>query len=157
ELDSLLQRYSSKHPDVTRLKKEIQSLEAVEKEIQSLGAVDKEKISTKPASSTTSSNVNPLKQVLQAQITDIDSEIQALRSQSERLRPEADVIQVRVDNTPIRAIELSKISRGYEITLKKYQDLLAKSLESELSENMEKKLKGEQFQILDPPNLPLQP
>ena len=53
-------------------------------------------------------------------------------------------------------LELSKISRGYEITLRKYQDLLAKSLESELSENMEKKQKGEQFQILDPANFPAQ-
>ena len=35
--------------------------------------------------------------------------------------------------------------------------LLAKSLESELSENMEKKLKGEQFQIRDPANFPLKP
>ena len=54
-------------------------------------------------------------------------------------------------------LELNKIGRGYEITLKKYQDLLAKSLESELSENMEKKLKAEQFQVLDPANLPLNP
>jgi hypothetical protein len=67
------------------------------------------------------------------------------------------VIQARVDNTSINGIELSKISRGYEITLRKYQDLLAKSLESELSENMEKKQKGEQFQILDPANYPLKP
>src|SRR5262245_39840353 len=57
----------------------------------------------------------------------------------------------------MRGLELSKISRGYEITLKKYQDLLAKSLESELSENMEKKLKGEQFQIRDPAYFPLKP
>ena len=147
DLDSLLQRYSSKHPDVVRLRKEIQALEAVSKDTTS----------SKPASSTTSPNVNPLKQVLQTQITDIDAEIQALRSQGERMRSQVGVLQARVDNTPIRAIELSKISRGYEITLKKYQDLLAKSLESELSENMEKKLKGEQFQVLDPANLPLKP
>ncbi len=147
ELDSLLQRYSSKHPDVVRLKKEIQTLEAVSKDT----------ISSKPTNLTTSSNVNPLKQVLQTQLTDIDSEIQTLRSQAERMRSQVDVLQSRIDNTPIRALELSKIGRGYEITLRKYQDLLAKSLESELSENMEKKLKGEQFQIQDPANFPLNP
>jgi polysaccharide chain length determinant protein (PEP-CTERM system associated) len=147
ELESLLQRYSSKHPDVLRLKKEIQALETV----------SKDKMSSKPASSTTSPNVNPLKQVLQTQITDIDAEIQALRSQGERMRSQLGGLQARVDSTPIRAIELSKITRGYEITLKKYQDLLGKGLESELSENMERKLKGEQFQVLDPANLPLNP
>jgi hypothetical protein len=56
-----------------------------------------------------------------------------------------------------RAIELSKISRGYEITLRKYQDLLGKTLESELSENMEKKQEGERFQLLDAANFPLKP
>ena len=147
ELDSLLQRYSAKHPDVVRVKKEIESLEAESRETSTV----------KSAKSTTTSSVNPLKQVLQTQISDIDAEIQTLRTQRDQIRAQIGTLQARVDATPIRAIEISKISRGYEITLRKYQDLLAKSLESELSENMEKKQKGEQFQILDPANFPLKP
>ena len=150
ELESLLQRYSSKHPDVIRLQREVQ-------EVQVLHSEGSDKAPTKPAILTKPSNVSPLKQVLQKQVADIDSEIQTLRSQGERIRGQIDVVRARIDNTPVRAIELSKISRGYEITLRKYQDLLAKSLESELSENMEKKLKGEQFQILDSANFPLKP
>jgi protein tyrosine kinase modulator len=145
ELDSLLQRYSSKHPDVVRIKKEIEALETESREVPP----------NKPTSAISSGN--PLKQVLQTQISDIDAEIQSLRSQRDHIRAQIVTLQSRVDATPIRAIELSKISRGYEITLRKYQDLLAKSLESELSENMEKKQKGEQFQILDPANFPLAP
>jgi polysaccharide chain length determinant protein (PEP-CTERM system associated) len=145
ELDSLLQRYSSKHPDVIRIKKEIEALETQSHEV----------LPNKPTSAISSGN--PLKQVLQTQISDIDAEIQSLRSQRDHIRAQIATLQSRVDATPIRAIELSKISRGYEITLRKYQDLLAKSLESELSENMEKKQKGEQFQILDPANFPLAP
>ena len=34
---------------------------------------------------------------------------------------------------------------------------MGKGLESELAENMEKKQKGEQFQILDPANFPVKP
>jgi polysaccharide chain length determinant protein (PEP-CTERM system associated) len=145
ELDSLLQRYSSKHPDVIRIKKEIEAFETQSHEV----------LPNKPTSAISSGN--PLKQVLQTQISDIDAEIQSLRSQRDHIRAQIATLQSRVDATPIRAIELSKISRGYEITLRKYQDLLAKSLESELSENMEKKQKGEQFQILDPANFPLAP
>ena len=99
ELDSLLQRYSSKHPDVVRLKKEIQALEAVSKDTIS----SKPASSSRPASPTASPNVNPLKQVLQTQITDIDAEIQSLRSQGERMRSQVGVLQARVDNTPMRA------------------------------------------------------
>jgi protein tyrosine kinase modulator len=146
ELDSLLQRYSNKHPDVIRAKKEIQALENE----------SSEPIPNQP-NSTKTSNTNPVKRVLQTQITDIDSEIKALYAQSEGIRSQISLLQARVDNTPVRALELTKISRGYDITLKKYQDLLAKSLESELAENMEKKQKGEQFQILDPANFPVKP
>ncbi|HWP22868.1 MAG TPA: XrtA system polysaccharide chain length determinant [Candidatus Binatia bacterium] len=147
ELETLLQRYSDKHPDVVRVKKEIDALQAE----------SREKVSSKPAAGSSASGLNPLKQVLQSQISDIDAEMQTLRSQRDHIRSQIGGLQARVEATPIRAIELSKISRGYEITLRKYQDLLAKSLESELSENMEKKQKGEQFQILDPANFPLKP
>jgi polysaccharide chain length determinant protein (PEP-CTERM system associated) len=146
ELDSLLQRYSNKHPDVIRAKKEIQALENDSSDT----------ISSQP-NSTKTSNTNPVKRVLQTQITDIDSEIKALHTQTEGIRNQISLLQARVDNTPVRALALTKISRGYDITLKKYQDLLAKSLESELAENMEKKQKGEQFQILDAANFPVKP
>ncbi len=141
ELESLLQKYSEKHPDVIRVRKEIQALES----------------RGKNPSSVNSASINPVKQVLQKQVGDLNSETQLLRSQQDRLRDQIATLQARVDNSPIRAIELAKISRGYDITLRKYQDLLAKGLESELSENMEKTLKGEQFQILDPANFPLKP
>jgi len=147
ELDSLLQRYSNKHPDVVRIKKEIEALEAEARNV----------VPSQSSTLTSASSGNPLKQVLQSQITDIDAEIQTLRTQRDNIRSQVVTLQSRVDVTPIRAIELSKISRGYEITLRKYQDLLSKSLESDLSENMEKKQKGEQFQILDPANFPLKP
>jgi len=146
ELESLLQRYSNKHPDVIRAKKEIQALEN-----------DSSEPITSDPNATKFTSTNPVKRVLLTQITDIDSEIRALHMQSEGIRSQISVLQARVDNTPVRALELAKISRGYDITLKKYQDLLAKSLESELSENMEKKQKSEQFQILDPANFPTKP
>jgi polysaccharide chain length determinant protein (PEP-CTERM system associated) len=145
ELDALLHRYSNRHPDVVRVKREIQILEATKD------------AAPPPVSIAKEPTVNPLKQVLQTQISDIDGELQAIRLQSERISGQVAVLQARVDNASTHGIELSKITRGYDITLKKYQDLLAKTLESELSENMEKKQKGEQFQVADPPNFPLSP
>jgi hypothetical protein len=57
----------------------------------------------------------------------------------------------------MRAAELAKITRNYDITLKKFQELLAKEFDSRLSENMEKTQKGEQFRIVDPPTRPVNP
>jgi len=148
ELEELSRRYSSKHPDVILLKAQIAAAEAASKP---------EKTETSAAKGLTPVVVSPLGQVLQKQITGLDGEIKSIQAQTEGLKQQVALYQSRVDNTSVRGIELSKISRTYEITLRKYQDLLAKGLESELSENMEKKQKGEQFQILDPANFPFKP
>lgn len=146
ELESLLTRYSIKHPDVARLNKEIEAIES-----------QKSSSSGKTSAGPSIPATNPLRQVLQSQVADLDNEIRALRSQIESIRIQIGVYQTRVENSSVRSIELSKISRTYDITLRKYQDLLAKGLETQLSENLEKKQKGEQFEILDPANFPLRP
>jgi hypothetical protein len=98
-----------------------------------------------------------LKTMLASQVDDLKAEIVAVQTKTKNVKAQITMLQSRIDGTPLRSIELSKISRDYDITLRKYQDLLAKALESELSENMEKKQKGEQFQIVDPASLPLDP
>ena len=148
ELDSLLVRYSERHPDVLRLRAEIASLE---KEL------DVEKSKAKKSGSVAQSSDNPLKQIIEEQVESLKSSIKAIETSNVELRNAIAVHQKRVENTPLRGIELKKVSRTYDITLRKYQDLLAKGLESQLSENLEKKQKGEQFQVVDPANLPLAP
>ena len=145
ELESLLGRYSAKHPDVVHLRKEIHALET------------DSTVEAGASGAQGGITGSPMTQVLQKQIAELDAEITLIRSQMDALRNQIGVYQTRIDNTPVRAIELSKISRTYDITLKKYQDLLAKGLESQLSENMEKTQKGEQFQIVDRANFPVKP
>ncbi|HEY7220402.1 MAG TPA: XrtA system polysaccharide chain length determinant [Candidatus Binatia bacterium] len=148
QLGEMLTRYSDKHPDVIRLKSEIQALEAQAQQPQA-GA-------NEPAASTMVA-ANPMQQMIAKQIGDVGVEITAARATNDLLRGQIGAYQSRVDNTPIRAIELAKISRTYDITLKKYQDLLAKSFDSQLSQNMEKQQKGERFRLVDPAYLPETP
>jgi len=138
KLENLLIRYSEKHPDVLRLKQEIQVFER--------------KGNEEPASV-----INPVLQTLRKQIKSLNKEINSLQSNNERVQKTIATYQNQVNNTPLRAIELSKISRTHGVTLNKYQNLLAKSIDSQLSENMERKQKAEQFQVIDPANLPKKP
>jgi polysaccharide chain length determinant protein (PEP-CTERM system associated) len=147
ELESLLRQYSAKHPDVIRLKREVEALEK-----QAPAQESGETLPNKTASTGLS-----LKDMLASQIEDLKLEMASLRSKNEMIRSQIASYQVRIDNTPLRSIELSKIMRAYDITLKKYQDLQGKSLESQISENMERKEKGERFQVIDPANLPQMP
>jgi uncharacterized protein involved in exopolysaccharide biosynthesis len=148
ELDSLLIRYSEKHPDVLRLRAEIA---AIQRELET------EKEKAKKSGGESKTTENPLKQIIEEQIDSLKSSIAAIQTSNADLKSTIAVHQKRVENTPLRGIELSKVTRTYDITLRKYQDLLAKGLESQLSENLEKKQKGEQFQVIDPANLPLAP
>ena len=149
ELENLRQQYSDKHPDVIRLIRDIKVLEAGKPAVQTTT----NKIASTPLASPRVS----LKDTLGVQITDLKSQIDAVGMINEKLRAEIATYQVRIDNTPLRATEFTNITRNYNITLGKYQDLLRKTLDSELSENMEKKQKGEQFQIVDRANLPQLP
>jgi hypothetical protein len=49
------------------------------------------------------------------------------------------------------------LTRDYENLKLSYDDLLKKKLDADVSQNLEKRQKGEQFQILDPANLPREP
>jgi hypothetical protein len=49
------------------------------------------------------------------------------------------------------------LTRDYENLKASYDDLLKKKLDADVSQNLEKRQKGEQFQILDPANLPQEP
>jgi polysaccharide chain length determinant protein (PEP-CTERM system associated) len=147
ELDALLKKYSDKHPDVIRLKREVEAAEAE-------APVRETKTAAPDLSLTTGMS---LKTMLASQVDDLKAEMAALQTKNKSMRSQVAVLQSRVDSTPLRSIELSKITRDYDITLRKYQDLLAKGLDSELSENMEKKQKGEQFQIVDRANIPQHP
>ncbi len=151
QLEELLTRYSDKHPDIVRLKSEIQSMQ---KEAQ----LRQSKVT---GSSAPSAPVgSPLQQALAKQLADVGVDIHATQTSNDILRAQIGSYQSRVDNTPVRAIDLAKISRTYEITLKKYQDLLAKSFDSQLSQNMEQQQKGERSRVVDPaylPEIPVRP
>jgi len=148
-LESLLSRYSDEHPDVIDLKREIQIAEAE--------APTHEPQADGVGSSVIRPKVSPVSLMLSRQVADLDTEIKSVQSNNKIIRERIASYETRVDNTPLRSIELSKISRTYDITLRKYQDLRAKLLESQLSENMEKKQKAEQFQVIDPANFPIIP
>jgi polysaccharide chain length determinant protein (PEP-CTERM system associated) len=142
QLSDMLQQYSERHPDVVRLKREIEALQnATASEPSAIAHTGVGIVKTEP---------NAMRQTLVTQLKNLKSEIDAIERANDELKNRIATYQSRTDNAPIRAIELAKISRDYDITLRKYQDLLAKSLDSRLSENMEKSQKGEQFRIIEP-------
>ena len=66
-------------------------------------------------------------------------------------------MEARVERSPKREQEMISLTRDYDNLKRSYDELLKKKLDADISQNLEKRQKGEQFQILDPANLPEEP
>jgi uncharacterized protein involved in exopolysaccharide biosynthesis len=65
--------------------------------------------------------------------------------------------QGRLNMTPVREQQMAGLTRDYEQSRKNYEQLLAKRDQSGMATELEKQQQGEQFRVLDPPNLPQKP
>jgi uncharacterized protein involved in exopolysaccharide biosynthesis len=93
----------------------------------------------------------------QFELEKIDRDIAAKRAEEQRLRKVAATYQSRVEAVPARETELAELTRDYETHQRIYSGLLAKSQESKIAANLERRQIGEQLKILDPARRPERP
>jgi polysaccharide chain length determinant protein (PEP-CTERM system associated) len=134
-------RYTDKHPDVIRYKKMITEMKKKNKNN------DKD---TSDGAPYIPINLRIQKQQYKAEIETYMADISNLTSQIRDY-------QKRVEDTPRKEQELLLVERDYNNIKKSHNELLSRKLEAEISFNMEKKQKGEQFQIIDSATLPEKP
>jgi polysaccharide chain length determinant protein (PEP-CTERM system associated) len=131
--------YSDLYPDIVRLKAEIAALE------QEIAQPTPEK-DRKPTAAVVSPQVMRIKQVQR----DAEGEINALKSEEQRLRSALASYIGRVEKSPQREQELRELSRDYESTQNHYGSLMRRYEEAQLAESMEQRQKGEQFRVVEP-------
>ena len=153
--DELLTAYTEKHPDVIRAGKNLEKLKnAAAKEQEALEAgEDKDPEALPAVASRTDDGLSQLilsKRQLESDIRQAQEDIRAIEEKMA-------VYQERVEETPKRELELQSLKRDYNNIRDVFNSLLDRKLEAELSVNMEKKQKGEQFRILDHARLPEKP
>lgn len=147
-LAALETRYTANHPDVMKTKKMI---EKIEKKL----AAESSDNSVKESGGRTGGN--PILESFQGQMAGIDTEIKNLEAEAAHLKKKIFTYQGRIENMPRREQELVDLQRDYENLGSSYQNLLAKKLEAERAESLERRQKGEQFRILDPARVPQMP
>ena len=149
ELATLEARYTPNHPDVVRLRAMIESMEKKEGERSSgigQGAAP--------------SAVTPANRAQLEQLRTIETEIRGLRSEVERTKSQIRMYEKWVEETPKREQELLSLNRDYDRLREAYSSLLRRKLDAEIALSMEKKQKGEQFQVIDSakaPTIPVKP
>lgn len=161
ELENALGRYTERYPDVVRLRREVERLEAriaeARRSVPSRATTGTSGATAPDAAATAFVPPNPNAAEIQRLKTDIaalEIEIASLRRERQRIENSVRTYQEKVDQSPKREQELIALTRDYENLRRSYDDLLSKKLQADISQNLERRQKGEQFQILDPANIP---
>lgn len=158
QLAELSAKYTERHPDVIRLRQEIEQLE------KKISMTYMPPRTSNQNEKNGSSSYLPLggrereeSLRMRAQIASTEAEINALKRERERIKGKTADIQTRLSRIPGHEQELIALTRDYDNLKNSYNDLLKKKMEANITENVESRQGEEQFQILDPANLPEKP
>jgi len=148
--------YNETYPDIIVLRHKIEDLEnqikksvPPQRSVPSNGQIEGKTIP--------SIDSKPAVAALLNQIRSTNEALRDLVKREKNLISQIARYERRVENTPKREQEMVTIQRDYNNVSASYQSLLSKKLNAEISENLEKRQKGEQFRIIDTANLPEKP
>ncbi len=156
ELDSLLAqqaelsaRYTADYPDVIVNKKRIADLRS---------KIARSSETAKGGGSAAPQHTESVGvQQLRAAVRAADVGIQGKRREQQELQNAVRNYQERISSSPLVEQEYKDVTRDYETAQKFYDDLLAKMNLSKMATALEHRQQGEQFDVMDQPNLPDSP
>lgn len=145
----LSSRYTDDYPDVVTVRRKIKEL--------------RQKIAQAPPVTTLSSataakptdSISTLQ--LKAQIRAMDAGIVQKRKDQGAIQAQLRMYQERVSSSPAVEEEYKSITRDNQTAQAFYDDLLNKMNQSKMATDLEKRQQGEQFRVMDEPNLPEEP
>ena len=155
-LAELTSKYTPMYPTVVAARQEVADLERRLAEIQRAApvpAAGKQPADALPAPASSPSGREELRR-MKAQLKSSAMEIASLKREKKTIEKNVAAVEQKIERSPKREQEMISLIRDYENQKKSYDDLLKKKLEADVSQNLEKRQKGTQFQILDPANLP---
>jgi polysaccharide biosynthesis transport protein len=152
-LAALLLKYNERHPDVQRLKREIEEEEAREaKEAKEASAAAPSAPPT-PAprvKETLRPPANHFNPVIESQVRGLDAEITKHKDEQQRLSKLVATYREKLDAIPVREQEITELERDYEMSKAHYQKLKELELSALEATRLEFVQKGEKFIVLDP-------
>jgi uncharacterized protein involved in exopolysaccharide biosynthesis len=96
-------------------------------------------------------------QSMRGQIRQYDQTIKELTARQEGVQQQIKLYEGRVQSSPAIEQQYKELTRDYQTALEFYNDLLKKRDQSAMATDLEQSQQGEQFQVLDPANLPDSP
>jgi uncharacterized protein involved in exopolysaccharide biosynthesis len=137
------QRYSEDHPDIRRIQRNIESLEA--------------RVAAGEGGGRIAVRRTPISVQLQTQINAIDTQVSGLQAQAMSLRAKLADYESRINTSPEVEREYQQITRELNIAREKYNELLNRQMDAELSESAIAGGRGDEFRLMQAPGVPTKP
>jgi polysaccharide chain length determinant protein (PEP-CTERM system associated) len=150
QLSSLLARYTPEHPDVVKVKHQIEELKKHMAEAPKAGE--------QGSGATHASTIEPPSmQQLRAKLRQDDVSISDLAKRQSQIQAQIQQLQQRIQASPVVEQQFKEITRNHQTALDFYNELLKKYEQSAMATDLEHQQQSEQFRVLDPPSLPEKP
>lgn len=137
------QRYGAEHPDIRRLERDIATLET--------------RIRNGERGDVEMTDGTPMGMQLRAQINAVDSQLASLMAQNAELRAKLSNIERNVTATPQVEREYANLTRDLTISREKYEQLLNRQMDAEVSEAAIVGGRADEFRLIQAPMLPAAP
>lgn len=147
QLTVLRARYTEEHPDVVKLKSEIEDLKKKIDEAPNSSESPKSRRAIEP----------PQLQQLREKISQSEANYADLVKKQAKIQDSIRVIEGHIESSPVVEMQLKELTRNYQNALDFYNDLLKQRNTAEMNKDLINQQEGEHFSVLDPPSLPASP
>lgn len=147
-LTALQAEYTDEYPDVVKAKEDLAAINQKIAAAQQPGPADPS-VAVKP-----STLEPPQIQQLRAQLQEAAIAVQGALKQEQTLQGQIGSLQAKVRASPEVEEQFKDLTRDYQTALDFYNGLLKEHDESAEATDLEHEQEGQQFGVLDPPNLP---
>jgi protein tyrosine kinase modulator len=151
QMDSLLARYTDRHPEVRQIRALIADLEA-EKQAEIEVAR-----SSEFGGAYAGLSGSPVYQGMRSMLAESDAMAAELRVRVAEYESRVQELSDQVNNIPVIEAELKQRDRDYQVIAAKHQELLARREAAMLGGEVEQTASDVTFRVIDPPFVPSKP
>jgi polysaccharide chain length determinant protein (PEP-CTERM system associated) len=149
QYNAMLLRYTPEHPDVVKLRTQLEDLK---RRIA-------EEPATKPSMTATQAKLHEPPQIsqLRTRIKQDEFNITDLTARQGQIQQQISQLQGRVQMSPMIEEQLKELMRSYQTAQEFYNDLQKKRANAAMATERESQQQSGNFRVLDPPSLPSEP
>lgn len=144
-LDDLLFRYTARHPDVKETQRQLDELKQLKKD-----SIDSYSVNEMLMH-------NVVYQDLKLAVSQLQNEAASLGVRVQRYETKIEQLQAKLDAVPEVEAKLTALTRNYDVTRDKYQQLLSRKESALISQSVGDTSDDIKFRIIDAPRIPLEP